>query len=149
MAKLFCHMEHWPLPPRLWPAQHHHCRHRFSTRVQQGYYIKGVKIKVPTVAKAVSYINTSIHLVGISRLFKTMEENYILPVRRLIEGLCCDPPHPYHTFFTPYQRTCRKLGTYFLLIFIISCDAVNTPHPGMSSTAIVHSIGTRAQISSR
>ena len=29
ISTICLHMEHWPLPPRLWPAWHHHFRHSF------------------------------------------------------------------------------------------------------------------------
>ena len=44
-----------------------------SEGVRQGYYSKGVKIKIPTVAKAALSIDIFIHLVGKSCPFKTME----------------------------------------------------------------------------
>ena len=65
----------------------------FSARARKGYYHEGVQIKVPTVANALSAITTSIHLVGKSCPFKTTEDNYILPVKRLIEGPCCNGIH--------------------------------------------------------
>ena len=59
----------------------------FSARVRQSYYGKGFQIKVTTVANVLSYITMYIHLVGKSCPFKTTEDDYILPVKRLIEGL--------------------------------------------------------------
>ena len=97
----------------------------FSARVRQGYYGKSFQIKVPTIFKVLSTITTSIHLVGKSFSFKNTEEDYILPVKRLIKGLRCkDPPlsHNLHSL-SAYQmnvalgesyennHTLRQLGT--------------------------------------
>ena len=66
----------------------------FSALSRQGYYGKGVQIKIPTVAKALSAITTSIHLVRKSCPFKTTEDDYILPVKRLTKGLWNNDPPP-------------------------------------------------------
>ena len=58
-------------------------------------------MKVPTVAKAILYIRTSIHLVEKYFIFKTTEENYILPVKHLIEGLLRDDPPPISQLALP------------------------------------------------
>ena len=66
----------------------------FAARFRQGYYSKGVQIKVLTVAKALSAVTTSIYLVGKSCPFKMTEDDYILPVKHIIEGLRSDNPPP-------------------------------------------------------
>ena len=56
----------------------------FAAQIRQGYYGKGLKIKVPDVAKTLSAISMSIHLVGKSCPLKTTEDDYIIPSKRLI-----------------------------------------------------------------
>ena len=63
-------------------------------RSGRGYYGKVVQIKVTTVAKALSAITTSIHLVVNPCHFKTTEDDYILPIKPLIEGLRRNNPPP-------------------------------------------------------
>ena len=93
--------------------------HRFSARVRQGNYVKGVQINVPTVAKALSAITTSIQLVGKSCPFKTMEDGYIIPIKNLIEGLQSDNPLPIPKLALPirgsnncYARGILSKSTY-------------------------------------
>ena len=67
-----------------------------ATQVQQGYYGKGIQIKVPTVAKALLAVTTSINMVEKSYPFKTTDDEYIFPDKRLIEGLRRDNPPQSH-----------------------------------------------------
>ena len=105
MATLFWHMEHRPFPPRLWTNLHHNCYHSFSVQARQGWYGKGLQIKVPTVAKALSAIITSIHMVGKYYPIRNTEDDYIFPIKLIIEGLHREYPPPYPTTCTPYQHT--------------------------------------------
>ena len=127
----------------------------FDARVRQGYYEKGLKMKIPTVANALLDITTSIHLFGKSCPFKTTEDNYILPVKRQIEGLCYEDPPPIPQIALPIivHNDCwtrwplkkspyiQATGDLILIDFIISFAAVNTPHPNTSGAAMLTSKG--------
>ena len=67
--------------------RHNHCSHIFCCTGP-------VKIKVQTIVKALLAISTSIHLVGKSCSFKKKEDDYILPVKHLIEGIRHKDPPP-------------------------------------------------------
>ena len=84
----------------------------FVARIWQGYYGKGVQIKVLTIAKALSDITTSIHLVGKSCPFKTTEDDYILHVKLLIDGLQRGgpPPIPQLALPTSVPNDCCARG---------------------------------------
>ena len=65
----------------------------FATWVRTGYFGRSYEIKVPTVAKGLAAITTSIRMVGQSCPFKETEEEFVLPIKQLVEGLQqYDPP---------------------------------------------------------
>ena len=65
----------------------------FAARVRKGYYGHKLQVKVLTVATAMSAITTSIKLAGKRCPFKeTSEDNYVLPIKRLVEGFKREDP---------------------------------------------------------
>ena len=65
----------------------------------------GFQINLPAVAKALSAITMSIHLVWKSCPFQTAEEKYILPVKCLIEGIWRDNSTPIPQLALPISVT--------------------------------------------
>ena len=83
----------------------------FAARVRTGFFGRGLQIKVPTVAKALSAITTSIRMVGKSCPFKEAEDEYILPIKRLVEGLRRQDPPPIPQLAVPVsvpEEACRR-----------------------------------------
>ena len=82
----------------------------FDARVRQGYYGRGDIIKVPSVTDAIAAISTSLQLVGQPVPFKK-NEDYALPVKRMVEGIRRDDappipqlPVPVSVVTTAYER---------------------------------------------
>ena len=83
----------------------------FAGRVRTGFFSRGLQIKVPTIAKALSAITTSIHMVGKSCPFKEAEDEYILPIKRLVEGLRRQDSPPIPQLAVPVsvpEEACKR-----------------------------------------
>ena len=84
----------------------------FAARVRRGHYGHGLQVRVPTVATAMSAITTSIKLAGKRCPFKETEDNYVLPIKRLVEGLKRDDPPAIPQLAVPIAvpEECCKRG---------------------------------------
>ena len=84
----------------------------FAARVWTGHYGHGLQVRVPTVATEMSAITASIKLAGKRCPFKETKDNYVLPIKRLVEGLKGeDPPAiPQLAVLIAVPEECCKRG---------------------------------------